>query len=180
MINKWSHPNLGEFSYEDEHWSKLISLPSFNKFKLNFNENKCNSDEISFYSEDVDLIPTINSIKLLNLILSNQEKISNMIVKVLWDDFHGTNYNSGMWWHGAFDEVFEYIEKKPTSAEELFNHLSFSCVTINNSTEIDDEEPIAEISFEASFEEEHGVSVLTDGIDILGTGYILSVTPFKG
>jgi hypothetical protein len=35
------------------------------------------------------------------------------------------------------------------------------------------------LAFEAPFEEEHGVGVLTDGVAILGTGYRYDVTPFK-
>ena len=39
-------------------------------------------------------------------------------------------------------------------------------------------DPLVELSFHAAFEEEHGVSVLTDGDSILGTGYYLDVVPY--
>ena len=38
--------------------------------------------------------------------------------------------------------------------------------------------PVAELTFAALFEEEHGVGVLTDGKEILGTGYMGEAAAF--
>lgn len=39
--------------------------------------------------------------------------------------------------------------------------------------------PILDISFHAAFEEEHGVSVLSDGDTVLGSGYMLDADLYK-
>jgi hypothetical protein len=38
--------------------------------------------------------------------------------------------------------------------------------------------PVAELTFAAVFEEEHGLGVLTDGEGVLGIGYVADVQPF--
>jgi hypothetical protein len=44
---------------------------------------------------------------------------------------------------------------------------------------VDDyEKPCGVICFEAAFDAEHGLGLLTDGIRVLGTGYQMSVVPF--
>jgi hypothetical protein len=37
--------------------------------------------------------------------------------------------------------------------------------------------PLAELSFHAAFEEEHGVGILTDGRQVVGIGYLADVEP---
>lgn len=86
-----------------------------------------------------------------------------------------------MWWHNHLDEVVGVVEDvglpAPAKADDLAALLLLQEIRIRRDV-LDNEQPIAELSFAAAFEEEHGVGILTDGKNILGIGYSADVTPF--
>jgi hypothetical protein len=85
-----------------------------------------------------------------------------------------------MWWHGDVEEVARFSDGRlsPQSRpEDLYSAMGFSRVAIRKEAD-GDESPVAELIFNAVFEQEHGVGVLTDGKEVLGTGYIDEASPF--
>ncbi len=129
-------------------------------------------ESIQFKAHEASDIPTDHAVSLALLVIKNQKILSDLVLKVLWDDLHGTGANTGMWWHGSFDEAFEDSKVIPDTCKKLVHHLKFSSVVIHNTSDIDAEPVLAELAFYAEFEEEHGVGFLTDGKSILGIGYM--------
>jgi hypothetical protein len=73
---------------------------------------------------------------------------------------------------------FEETLKPPKKAEDVPRLMLLTNITIPKRRRGQDH-PLAELSFAAAFEEEHGVGILTDGKAIVGIGYSSDVKPFK-
>ncbi len=103
----------------------------------------------------------------------------------MWRDLHGRGRDSGMWWHGDLETVNRNIaramgDRSPqqlSKPEDLYDLMGAETVLIREATYLF-ERPSATICFEAAFDEEHGVGILTDGTRVFGTGYQLDVTPY--
>lgn len=109
-----------------------------------------------------------------------------MLLKALFDDLHGKGPSSGMWWHGDIDSIYEDLSEETGSLRSLKIEQPESLTRLLGSPSImirefgyGYKEPRATICFEALFEIEHGIGILTDGMTILGTGYQMDVSPFK-
>ena len=66
----------------------------------------------------------------------------------------------------------------PKRPENLVPVMSFIRVRIYEEN-YDYKLPFADLNFNALFEEEHGLSILTDGKVILGTGYMHDAIPLE-
>jgi hypothetical protein len=76
-------------------------------------------------------------------------------------------------------ENFGYDDRpSPTCPDDLLPAMRFRGLTISESL-YEFKKPIAELTFSAVFEEEHGVGILTDGNTILGTGYSGEALPYN-
>ena len=73
---------------------------------------------------------------------------------------------------------FEDTLKPPKKAADVPRLMQLTNISIAKPRRGQDK-PLAELSFAAAFEEEHGVGILTDGKAIIGIGYSSDVTPFK-
>jgi len=99
-------------------------------------------------------------------------------VQALWHDLTATgSVRSGMWWHGGLDEAFERSEVTPTDATGLYAAMRPHRIAVSRYYALN--APAARIQFHAEFEEEHGVSFLTDGAAIIGVGYDYDSSPFS-
>jgi hypothetical protein len=180
MPATWKHPQLGEFRFEHGHWQKGVLIPAFDAFDyLDLGEKAPGGEEysIAFDTEDDSELPSEAEIAVVLRILSNQASLVTAIANALWDDFNGKGPNSGMWWHGDLDQVAEqmFAEQPLKSPEEVVAALKATQITIR--TDLGNA-PLAEIDFQAPFEDEHGLSVLTDGSKVVGIGFIYDVMPF--
>lgn len=183
MAETWTHPDLGEFQYEIE-WTKPVPMPAFAAFTYDRFERHDPSDNtvpLVFDADDEDDTPTVAAAQLAGRVVAKQNELAKKVLDALWDDFNGRGPRSGMWWHNHLDEVVGVVEDvglpAPAKAADLAAVLLLQEIRIRRDV-LDDEQPIAELSFAAAFEEEHGVGILTDGESILGTGYCADVTPF--
>jgi hypothetical protein len=134
--------------------------------------------ELHIETEDETETPSDTVLALVARVLSRQAVLAPAVVAALWDDFNGQGPKSGMWWHGALDEVIDEVDPDLpplTNPEALYAWLRLTDITVRSGFD----HPLVELSFEAPFEEEHGVGVLTDGDTIRGTGYSGDVSPFK-
>src|SRR5438477_469409 len=87
----------------------------------------------------------------------------------LVDIVNGAGPDSGTYWHGELDLVTHGMEsgEPPRNARDLFKLMGLSEIRIRKPAPRA-QPPLAELNFHAAFEEEHGVGVLTDALEIRG------------
>jgi hypothetical protein len=178
----WQHPELGRFQYDGGGWVRTISVPAFKGFKARGQRGgKC---DLEFEADDETDLPTPAMIAVAAAVLDGQDELARKVIDGLWDDFNGRGPDSGMYWHGDLDAVAEGLDwgdedaEPPGSANDLPKLMSLNGITVRTEAYGYDK-PVAELSFSAAFEEEHGVGILTDGRTIIGIGYSSDVEPFK-
>jgi hypothetical protein len=183
MKPTWNHPHLGTFTHDGElGWVGVGELPAFDIFTWETEDEPPNGKyEVMFDSEDA-IEPSPSVATLAASVIANQQQLAQLVIQALWDDFDGRGPKSGMCWSGDMKqvaEVFGYDDRTaPKGPDDLLSAMRFTGVTVRE--EIHDYEgPVAELTFAAVFEEEHGIGILTDGSKIIGTGYSCDVTPFE-
>ena len=187
-MDTWTHATLGEFESDDWRWIQgeydFTSLkevfPDCNttlELTIEINEDDCED-----LGDDDPLPPPSDQIlDLTTKILNNLPALVRQGVEALWKDFHGTGVSSsGMWWHNSIDEVFEseFGPDKPDNVDGLFALLDPTGVDIDASIYKWDG-PAGRITFASEIDEEHGMSFLTDGENIIGLGYTMDPSPFE-
>ena len=186
MAAAWEHPQLGKFNYEEPAWEGTVQAPAFDVFTFDDRRAKLREPEqtyrISFEAEDENEKPSAEEIAVALAVLAEAE-LPKKLMKALWDDFNGRGPKSGMWWHGQLEQVADGMAQKeggpgvPKKADDLRRLLRFRAFKVRKEARRYDK-PVVELSFDAAFEVEHGLSVLTDGNKILGTGYNVDVGAF--
>jgi hypothetical protein len=177
----WEDPELGAFHFGDFGYVKRVELPAFKAF--NFRARRAKSPQtypLQFDADTADQLPTPAAVALAKLILANHAALASKVADALWADFTGSGPDSGMYWHNDLDQVAQGMEsgKPPRSARDLFKLMKLSEIRIKKVSR--SRAPVlAELNFRAAFEEEHGVGVLTDGLEVLGFGYSGEAEPFK-
>jgi hypothetical protein len=183
MSATWNHPDFGEFTFDGHAWTTSVEMPAFRRFSYvsPYGEQGPPSGrcELNIGANDESDVPSAEMLTLVSKVLENQERLAPAIASALWADFNGRGPCSGMWWHGSLEQVTEDVDPDLpplTGPDALFAWLRLSVVRVRKRGT--GEKLMVELAFEAPFEEEHGVGVLTDGVAILGTGYSYDVTPF--
>jgi len=180
--------NLGNFQFDPmcNWWRKIVTLPSFKQFKFREPGRNAGRSKIELFIEvPLEDSPSEEQIQVTLDVVKNEARLSAGAKQALFDDICGIGPQSGMWWHNSLSEVNEDIAELgpsslgPLSApEDLENLLGSPSICIKPS-HYGYDEPCALLWFSALFEPEHGVGVLTDGIKVSGTGYQMSVRPFR-
>ena len=184
MTSTWLHPTLGDFTYDGIAWIATINMPAFKVLSYDTGYDNAprstGQHELAFVTDCDDEIPSMSAVALADKVLVNQYEIVEKMYWALWRDFTGEGAKTGMWWHGNFDEVAAVlgVDVPLSDAKDLLPLLQLSQMTVFNDL-YDYKKPIIELSFHASFEEEHGVGLLTDGDEILGIGYSSDVDLFE-
>ena len=184
MPSSWSHPQLGKFKHDGTGWIATISMPAFKAFAYDTGyrdePRSTGKHELMFEADDEDETPSAAAVALADKVLANQDQIVPLITDALWKDFAGEGPKTDMWWNGDLDQVAEAMDadKPPAGPKELLKILQLSQMTVRKEVHGYDG-PVVELSFNAPFEEEHGVGVLTDGEAVLGIGYSYDVLPFE-
>jgi len=180
MTKTWKHPALGEFTFDGYAWKTLVDAPAFKIFNYGHGRPPTGRVELSIPADNESDLPPADVLALISKVLAEQDRLVSAVTAALWDDFNGHGPYSGMWWHGHLGEVTQEVDPALpplTSPDALFRWMRLSAIEGRKSGRRN-EMPAVELKFEAPFEEEHGVGVLTDGISILGTGYSHDVGPF--
>jgi hypothetical protein len=176
----WDHPQLGRFEYDGTAWARTVKTPAFKPFRYEGSSTKC---ELSFETDDESEQPSREAVAVAERVLANQAALVAKVAEALWDDFTGKGPDSGMYWHGDLDSLadgmeFEETLKPPKKAADVPRLMQLTNISVPKPRR-GQGKPLAELSFAAAFEEEHGVGILTDGKSILGIGYSSDVTLFK-
>ena len=191
-MKKWTHSELGEFVFNGFAWDQQRLLKAFSIFpyveypKTSKWDHKTPLVDISFESFEDENVPTQQQVKTALTVLSNHEKLIEEGLMALFDDIKGTGPGSGMWWRFEMDVIkdrFEY--KHPNFVPYVFDqpehlHMMLGSPSISVcESNLGSENSYANLCFEACFEPEHGVGLLTDGQSIIGLGYSGEARPFK-
>jgi hypothetical protein len=186
--NIWKHADLGTFKFDELGWTANLSLPAFRAFKYRSDGRGAGSSktELRFLAEQPSDVPTARAVAVATKVIENQKSLVRKLKKSLFDDLHGRGPQSGMWWHGDIQTVLDSMAdecggRRSTSLkvpDDLDRLLGEPGIWIYPSV-CGCDKPCAVINFEAPFEPEHGVGILTDGVRILGTGYQTDVGPFE-
>jgi predicted DNA-binding WGR domain protein len=178
----WAHTHLGHFKWDGMDWTTMIEMPALRAFAYNAGDRGARRRKgkvpLVLQADDETGLPSKAAISAVLRILANQSKLVGAITKALWDDFNGRGPDSGMWWHGHLDEVAEGAERLLTKRDDLLAVMSVSEISVRNDITFNDK-PVVEVDFEAAFEPEHGVGVLTNGQTIFGIGYSIDVDAFE-
>ena len=181
MPTSFNHPTFGAFQQKDSHFSTTLTIPAFKKFSYDtgYSNARRSTGKITLsfgpYGMNEKLPkPTARMIKLAEELLADPENLVAMIAQALWDDFNGRGPTVGMWWHGDMDTINDAFRAAklppPTKPDDILGALRLSEIHIL--TQLDDHpNPVAVLTFDAAFEEEHGLCVVTDGKKVLGSSY---------
>jgi hypothetical protein len=181
MATGWSHPKWGAFKYDRMFWTKPVDAPSLAALS-GAKAKKSGQVELRFFTDRDGDLPMAEQVALAEAVIANQTQIAKLAPEALWDDFNGRGPRSGMWWRGSPTQVggsqwLEAYSPRPGNAADVARQLELNHLTVRQGGGW--KHPLAELSFSAAFEDEHGVGILTDGKSIVGIGYSVDVRPFK-
>jgi hypothetical protein len=185
MATTWDHPKLGRFEYGDDGgWMRLVDVPAFKAFSYDTGYGNAprskGKHKFVFAAWDKSALPSAAAVAVAEKVLANHAALVGVVTQALWDDFNGRGPGSGMWWHGNLERInksFTFDKQPvPTKPQDLLPALNPAAMIVRDFPGYPS--PMVELKFHAAFEEEHGVSVLTDGQLVLGIGYNLDVVPF--
>jgi len=190
-MDTFTHKTLGTFKqreYIDElRWETELELPAFAAFKYSANGKVRRSRKVpvAIYCDEP---PPKVALKMLATMKASQKKLVKNICDAFFRDLHQQGYDDlpgpddgyGMWW--SRDPVTvalscrEVLEKRLKQdriwqPEDLFALLYEPSIEIYPSMPDVDGVVRTLIDMGAEFEDEHGVSVLTDGKKVLNLGY---------
>ncbi|MBC7806878.1 MAG: hypothetical protein H7145_12085, partial [Akkermansiaceae bacterium] len=180
-VKTWDHPQWGQFRYSGGAWEGSVSAPGFDAFAHDTGyrnvDMAAGEYELGFEADGESDLPSEAAMAVAAGVIANPAALVSRITAALWDDFNGRGPDSGMWWHGDLDTVREGIEPAPEGPDDLPQLMRLNRVVILKTIE-EYRKPVARLDFGAAFEEEHGVSILTDGQAILGAGNEIEVSPY--
>jgi hypothetical protein len=181
----WNHPTLGRFEYDGTGWTKTVDVPAFKAFSYDIGTGKPSRSKgkhrLKFGAYDEGDLPTAAEIAVADQVLANHAALVGVVINALWEDFNGRGPDSRSW-HGNLEGVAKSFKSHklptPAKAQDLLPALQVSSLYVCEGFPGHDAGPLVELQFHAVFDEEHGVSVLTDGRSVLGIGANLDVLPF--
>ena len=183
MPETWKHPELGEFTGGSA-WTATLSIPEFKTFSYaprgGSPPGEC---RLSFLKPIFGFgaagtnsgPPSQEAVRVARKVLDNQKQLATAMARALWEEFHGRGPTSRMWWDGKIDEIRERAREAKVPAldgpDDVRALLKPTGVQIGPFA-FPDPTVLAQVTCSAAFDEEHGVAFLTDGTNILGTGYM--------
>jgi hypothetical protein len=133
-----------------------------------------------------------NSRLVVPTIFRNEPRLMPTVLEAIWSDLNDRGPDSGMWWHGdlpyayrggnfgsdVYDSLTRFELPVPACPFDLMKILEPKDLLIRR--DLSPPEPwVASLNFHAGFDVEHGLGVLTNGVEILGIGYSADATRFK-
>lgn len=184
MEETWNHPLLGKFEYDGSEWRGFVAVPAYDAFTYGTADRDAPAGKYEFtFNLAEEGPPDDAAVEVAVRVVEDAERIARKVKTALWEDFNGRGPRSGVWWHGLLDEVAEVMEgaaqlPPPTGPDDIAGSLRLFQISVRDDVS-DHDGPLVELCFWAAFEPEHNVGILTDGREILGTGYHLDVKPFR-
>lgn len=197
MSRTWTHPRLGTLEHDDIWWRREVVIPSLDTFTyidaaVRDYRSTREPFELVLQCDSETEQPTEEMAALAATILATESGIMQKAMEAIWSDLNGQGPDSGMWWHGdlpcayrggnwasaVHESLTSWKLHVPKCPDDLKKVLEPKDLTVRR--EFSQPKPwIGELNFHAGFDVEHGVGVLTDGIDVLGIGYSSTARRFK-
>jgi hypothetical protein len=174
-MDKWTHPSLGTFEFDGEAWAANVNIPALKGFSYDTGYSNAprstGKHEMKFDAQDEDDVPSGDALELALRLVDGQTQFVTTLAEALWRDFNGEGPEVGMWWHGNLEQIAESPDRPLRSAKDILPLLQVCEIRIRKGIR-GHRKAVIDMSFHAAFEEEHGVSVLTDVNSVLGVGYM--------
>jgi len=189
-METFKHKTLGTLTqcdyFGELRWEGDIELPAFSSFRFTRNGRSRRSKKVPFaiYCDDR---PSASALKMLLNIRKSQKQLVKNICVTFFDDLRQQGYDDsgrhtghGMWWSrdpvtvalSCREVLLKRLKRdRMWEPDDLFAVLYEPTIEIYPSTEDSKGNPRTLIDMAAEFEDEHGVSVLTDGKHVLNLGY---------
>lgn len=197
MKEAWHHPRLGEFvSTGYGFWDGHVKFPSLRAFTFSNSGTRSELQnhllEVVFECESDDGQPDEEMAQLAEAIIQNGTRLIDQALQAFWEDLNDRGPDTGMYWHGdlSFPSlgennssiVAELISEQglpvPARWEDLRNVMSLKSLRIRRDL-APPKRWVGVFCFEAAFDIEHGVGILTDGSNIIGIGYAGDADRFR-
>lgn len=178
-MQTWTHASLGTFALNYGVWRQerrpFDAFDAFSDVWRTIDFELCATD-ISETNEHGP--PAAECIALATLAVERLPQLLSECVRALWQDLTNTGRVSGMWWHDNLAHAFEYCDDdRPSTEMDLYRLLSPTGIAVEQTRGWS--ELGVRIEFTSDFEEEHGISFLSNGAAIVGVGYGGDPSPFR-
>ena len=190
-MHTWTDDQLGSFSNDGHGWSRTLPLPGFRAFRYGglgkpLLARGISEIELVFDADDESDIPTVEETAVARRVVDRHEQLIEQGITALFEDMTGAGRNSGTWWHANISQVREIVTSRIVDPDSVAISEPCDLALAMGQPSIliqefgyDYDDPCGVINFEAIFEPEHGVGFLTDGVQILGVGFQMDVSPFQ-
>jgi len=181
----WEHPKLGKFIFEEySGWKQRIFLDVFARFTYESVPNGISDKkaDLVLRAWEPNELPNNKLIDMAVTCVTNIEILVTQGIEYLCNDIHGKGPDSGIWWRGSLDQIYEILDNKYSenvleSTGGFYELLGEPYIVVQEFA-MGYTGYCAEIGFASPIDTSHGVSFLTDGTDIIGIGYNADVSPF--
>lgn len=203
MKRIWTDARLGEFTFDKDLavWETVVAAPAFDAFRYDWGKKPTDPSytppdgryALQIADDEAEAADRTAAVALALKVLANQASLVEAIIVALWDDFNNRGPDSGMWWHGDYNfpdgdttgRRGSFLREGLASdgwtldgPEDLKSLMGLQVIIVRQPAH-SGAGRLVELGFDAAFEMEHGVGILTDRNRILGTGYQVDVHLFK-
>jgi hypothetical protein len=182
MTATWDHPQLGRFACRFDERVGEIEAPGFDVFTWHRDDDEpAGRYEMCFFVDGPGETPSDAAVAVALRVRANHEALAREVARALWNEFDGRGPGSSIWARYPRELLARvYRESRlpePAGPDDLRRGMKLVQIAIR--TQVDGyPRPVADLLFAAVFAEEHGLSVLTDGAAVLGSGFHLDVKPY--
>jgi hypothetical protein len=166
------HPRFGTMKPIGEAWVGRVTLDGWGKGR---------------WPERMDLVldgdengPLAGTEALALTLIERRDRLADVILEGVWAELEGRVSDAANHWSGNLTEINDPLDDgtEPIlkSSTDLLTVLDPAALFVRKG--LSTEALVSGISFESSFEEEHGFEVLTDGEKVLGTGFYGEAEPY--
>lgn len=181
-MKTWDHPELSRFVLTETGWSGICSMPSSKAFRVS--RPAKSRLKIEFEAEiDSEDLPKSGEISIAKRVIKNEASLAKKLIRALFDDLNRSGLDFEMWWRGDTQTILEFMDENMRLKFDLCVEgdirklIGSPSVWIRPKVDCYKKQcPV--ILFEAAFDPEHGLGVLTDGSNVIGNGYQMSASPF--
>jgi hypothetical protein len=173
---------LGTLDFDGTAWVRPVAVPAFEAYSYGDPPADAPAGHVKLAFLVPRFGPSRNSdppapdtVKVAVDLLANQASLAGSVASALWEEFNDRGPVSGLWWRGKLADVQAAAADEglgdvrgPGDVRRLLRLVGIAIAPFG----FGGDEPAAQLHFRAAFESEHGVAVLTDGIAVLGTGYL--------
>lgn len=170
----FDHPRLSDPSDDGGEWEATADMGDWGHGHW--------PGEVTVYIDTKDDAQFAADAELLRPVLDRGEALGRLLVEGLWAELSGNEPQAEVWWAGNLDTVNEYLAEDDlepvTSAEDLYRILEPESLRADFDIH-GDHTPIVTVQFHCEFEQEHGLTIMTDGQQVRGTGYSGDATQYE-